>query len=51
MKRIGSGMAVKMLTDEVDAGDGKTVDWVEGDKEVEAEVEAGLKDGEKGHEG
>lgn len=51
MKRIASGMAGRMLTDEVDAGDGKTVDWVEGDEEVEAEIEAGLKDGEEGHEG
>lgn len=47
----GSGMAGRVLTDEVDAGDGKAVDWVERDKEVKAEIKAGLKDGEEGHEG
>ena len=47
----GIGMAGRVLTDEVDAGDGKAVDWVERDKEMEAQVEAGLKDGEEGHEG
>ncbi len=47
----GNGMAGRVLTDEVEAGDGKAVDWVERDEEVKAEIEAGLKNGEEGHEG
>lgn len=37
--------------DEVDAGDGEAVDWMEGVEHVEGEVEDGLEDGEERHEG
>ena len=37
--------------DEVDAADGEAVDWVQGDEEMESQVEDGMEDAEEWHEG